>query len=82
VTKESCQFGIELRVENNTNMKNLFFLFATFLVSNCLATSKLSSLRQFVFQGYDKLIKPDEGTSVRFGLSLINLDLKTESQVF
>ena len=62
-------------------MKLVTFLASIILVSECSASGQLSALRQYIFQGYDKLVKSDEALTVRFGLSLINLHLCTEQQV-
>jgi hypothetical protein len=45
------------------------------------ALTKLSALRQSVFLGYDKLVKPDEPVQVKFGVNLLNLDLCPHKQV-
>ena len=43
--------------------------------------SKLSLLRQTVFEGYDNLVKPDKTVTVKFGISLLNLDTCPHKQV-
>ena len=43
--------------------------------------SKLSLLRQTVFEGYDNLVKPDETVTVKFGISLLNLETCPHKQV-
>ena len=43
--------------------------------------SKLSLLRQTVFEGYDNLVKPDETVTVKFGVSLLNLETCPHKQV-
>jgi hypothetical protein len=45
------------------------------------AISKLSALRQSVFLGYDKLVLPDEPVKVRFGFTLLNIDVCPHKQV-
>jgi hypothetical protein len=43
--------------------------------------SKTSALRQAIFYGYDPLVKPDEKITVKFGISLLNLELCPHKQV-
>jgi len=46
------------------------------------AVSKLSALRQSLFLGYDKLVKPDDPVKVHFGVNLLNLDICPHKQVW
>lgn len=46
------------------------------------AISKLSALRQSLFLGYDKLVKPDDPVQVHFGVNLLNLDICPHKQVW
>ncbi len=46
------------------------------------ALSKLSALRQSLFLGYDKLVKPDDQVTVHFGVNLLNLDICPHKQVW
>ena len=43
--------------------------------------SKLSLLRQTIFEGYDKLVKPDGIVKVRLGGAIINLETCPHKQV-
>ena len=43
--------------------------------------SKQSLLRQTVFEGYDNLVKPDETITVKFGVTLLNLEACPHKQV-
>lgn len=66
-------------------MAKLFIL--AILISGLVGTSveakksKLSLLRQTVFEGYDNLVKPDETITVKFGVSLLNLETCPHKQV-
>ena len=45
------------------------------------ATSNLSTLRASLFHSYDKLVMPDEPVKVKFGFTLLNLDICPHKQV-
>ena len=61
--------------------KLILILIVISLAEFSQAISKLSALRQSVFLGYDKLVLPDEPVKVRFGFTLLNIDVCPHKQV-
>jgi hypothetical protein len=58
-------------------------LFVAALVApNDAVINHISALRSAVLTGYDKMVKPEEKTTVNVGLRVINLSLCPHKQVY